>query len=161
MKDINPQKLLIRKAKISDSIFIEKILREANWFDHLTEETTKNIVSNIENHLKFCENDQCHNIYVAESADDIIGYIAVHWLFYAILKGPEGYISELFVSEAERAKGIGTLLLNEVKKQAKLRGCSRLMLANNRDRLSYEKGFYKKNGFIEREYIANFIFPLT
>jgi GNAT superfamily N-acetyltransferase len=161
LKDLNPPKVLIRKAKISDSIYIEEILRETKWFDHITENSTQNTITRIQNHLIFCEKDQCHIIYIAEKGDKVVGYIAVHWLFYAILAGPEGYISELFVSKAERSQGIGKLLLEEVKKQAKIRGCSRLMLVNNRIRLSYEKEFYKKNGFIEREHIANFIFPFS
>jgi GNAT superfamily N-acetyltransferase len=65
------------------------------------------------------------------------------------------------VGEKERGQGIGSLLIEEVIKQAKRKDCSRLMVANNRNRLSYDKKFYKKNGFIEREHIANFILPLT
>jgi N-acetylglutamate synthase-like GNAT family acetyltransferase len=160
LKDINSPKIFIRKAKITDSIFIEEILRETSWFEHITEKTIQNNILKIKNHLIFCEKDSCHNIYIAEKGNEVVGYVSVHWMFYAILSGPEGYISELFVSEAERGHGIGNFLLEEVKKQAKMRGCSRLMLVNNRNRLSYEKEFYKKNGFIEREHIANFIFPL-
>ena len=139
---------------------VDIILRDLRWFEHITKKSTQNTITKIQNHLIFCKKDPCHNIYIAEKGNEVVGYVSVHWVFYAILPGPEGYISELFVSEAERGQGVGNLLLEEVKKQAKIRGCSRLMLVNNRNRLSYEKEFYKKNGFIEREHIANFIFPL-
>ena len=149
----------IRPTKLKDAKSIEKILRELKWFDHITAKSSKATISKIEEHLRFCQKDSCHKIFIAEKADEIIGYIAIHWLFYAFLTGPEGYISELFVCENERGNGIGSLLIKEVIKHAKRKGCSRLMLANNRNRLSYEKGFYKKNGFLEREHIANFILP--
>ena len=151
--------ITIRPAKLKDAKPIEKILRELKWFDYITEKSSQNTISKIEAHLRFCQKDFCHNVFVAEKVDQIVGYIAIHWLFYAFLPGPEGYISELFVSEKERGSGIGSLLIEEAKNQAKGKGCSRLMLANNRNRISYEKGFYKKNGFIEREHIANFILP--
>ncbi len=151
----------IRKAKLKDTESIEMILRELAWFDHITEKSSEITISKIEDHLRFCQQDSCHNIFVAEKGDEIVGYIAIHWLFYAILPGPEGYISELFVSEKERGHGIGSLLIEEVIEQAKRKGCSRLMLANNRNRVSYEKEFYKKNGFLERGHIANFILPLS
>ncbi len=147
----------IRPVKLKDIESIEKILRELKWFDHIKENSKLDTISKIKDHIRFCQRDSCHNVFVAEKDDEVVGYIAIHWLFYAFLPGPEGYISELFVSEKERGCGIGSLLIEEVKNQAKRKSCSRLMLANNRNRLSYEKGFYKKNGFIEREHIANFI----
>jgi GNAT superfamily N-acetyltransferase len=149
----------VRPAKLKDAESIEKILRELKWFDHINENSISDIVSKIKDYIRFCQGDSCHNIFVAEKDEEIVGYIAIHWLFYAFLRGPEGYISELFVSKKERGCGIGSLLIEELKNQAQRKGCSRLMLANNRNRLSYEKGFYKKNGFIEREHIANFILP--
>ena len=150
----------IRPAKLNDAKSIEKILRELKWFNYITEKSKMVTISKIEDHLRFSQKDSCHNILVAEKANELVGFIAIHWLFYVILPGPEGYISELFVSEKERGQGIGSLLLKEVTKQAKTRGCSRLMVNNNRNRLSYDKEFYKKNGFIEREHIANFILPI-
>ena len=157
MTEIN---ITIHPAKIKDIESIEKILRELEWFDHINENSTLDIIDRIEDHLKFCQKDSCHNVFVAEKGDEVVGYIAIHWLFYAIFPGLEGYISELYVSEKERGHGIGSLLIDEVIKQAKIRNCYRLMLANNRNRLSYEKQFYKKKGFLEREHVANFILPL-
>lgn len=152
--------ITIRLANLKDSESIEKILRELEWFEHITEKSAKTTISKIEDHLRFCQKDPCHNIFIAEKDSEVVGYIAIHWLFYAILPGPEGYISELFVSEKERGHGIGSLLIEEVIKHAKRKDCSRLRVANNRNRLSYEKEFYKKNGFLEREHIANFILTL-
>ena len=126
---------------LGDTESIEEILRELKWFNHITEKSIQITISKIKEQLNFCQEDSCHNIIVAEKASKIVGFIAIHWLFYVILPGPEGYISELFVSEKERGQGIGSLLLKEVIKQAKIKGCSRLMVNNNRNRLSYDKKF--------------------
>ncbi|MBC8524039.1 MAG: GNAT family N-acetyltransferase [Chlorobium phaeobacteroides] len=84
----------------------------------------------------------------------------MQWLPYLVLPAPEGYVSELFVAESWRGQGIGKQLLATAEEEAKTRGCSRLMLCNNRDRDSYRRGFYQKLGWEERASIANFIFRL-
>nr|RNJ69245.1 MAG: N-acetyltransferase [Leptolyngbya sp. IPPAS B-1204] len=76
------------------------------------------------------------------------------------LSAPEGFVSELFVDQAHRGQGIGSLLLDTVQTEARVRGCSRLMLVNSRERESYQRQFYQKQGWIERENIANFIYKL-
>lgn len=89
-----------------------------------------------------------------------MGYTAVHWLPYLILSGPEGYVSELFVAEAARGMGVGKALLTAVKRTAAARGCSRLQLLNMRNRESYQRRFYEKDGWQEREQAANFVYPI-
>jgi GNAT superfamily N-acetyltransferase len=76
------------------------------------------------------------------------------------LNSPEGYLSELFVRESERGKGVGTRLMEVIKAEARTRGCSRLRLVNSRSRESYWRGFYKELGWEEREGVANFIYRL-
>jgi GNAT superfamily N-acetyltransferase len=74
--------------------------------------------------------------------------------------GPEGYISELFILESGRGKGVGHALLESVKTLAKERGCARLHLINGSNRESYQRRFYEKLGWKERPEIADFILPL-
>jgi GNAT superfamily N-acetyltransferase len=74
-----------------------------------------------------------------------------------MLKAPEGYVSELFVAESERGKGIGSQLLEVAKDEAKRRGCSRLSLLSIKHRESYKLGFYKKRGWTERKEASNFV----
>jgi GNAT superfamily N-acetyltransferase len=74
-----------------------------------------------------------------------------------MLAGPEGYVSDLFVTESTRGAGIGTGLLAAVEDMAVSRGCSRLMLVNRKTRESYQRGFYRKLGWEEREEFANFV----
>jgi ribosomal protein S18 acetylase RimI-like enzyme len=100
--------------------------------------------------------EEQNSVYVAKSGK-IIGFIHVHWLPYLILGGHEGYISELFVLEEFRGQGIGSQLLNKIKQEAKLRDCIRLNLINSDEKESYLRGFYGKQGFIEREDFKNFV----
>lgn len=77
-----------------------------------------------------------------------------------ILAGHEGYISDLFVRESDRGKGIGRMLVEAVKEQATERGCTRLSVVNGRNRESYRRGFYQKLGWRERDEVINFILQL-
>ncbi len=91
---------------------------------------------------------------VAEGVDgEIVGYAAVHW-FPNLMKGGDGYISELFLREAARGQGIGGKLLDAIEREAERRGINRLMLFNRRERASYQRGFYPKHGFEERTDVA-------
>ena len=105
--------------------------------------------------------DTSHSIYVVETAQfGVIGYACVHWLPYLFLPGPEGYLSELFVEQTHRGKGVGKQLLNSIVTEAKHRDCSRLMLITSRGRESYRREFYLKEGWLERDGMANFVLRL-
>jgi GNAT superfamily N-acetyltransferase len=69
-------------------------------------------------------------------------------------------VSELFIAESRRGQGIGARLLDTVAEEARSRGCARLLLLNIRKRESYERGFYRKHGWIEWEDAAVFIYPV-
>jgi GNAT superfamily N-acetyltransferase len=105
--------------------------------------------------------DGSHSVFVAEEpAGKIIGYGSVHWLPYLFMSGPEGYVSELFVSASARGQGIGRELLKVIESEARVRGCQRLSLTNLRNRESYKRQFYLKAGWQERSEAANFIYVL-
>ncbi len=148
----------IRKAAEHDAAAISAILRELGWFEYLSAETTQETEQRVRRHIALFNADDSHSLYVAESSGgEVVGYAAIHWLPYLFLKGPEGYLSELFVRESERGKGIGTRLMEVIKAEARVHGCSRLMLVNSRSRESYRRGFYKELGWEEREGVANFV----
>lgn len=150
----------IRRADLDDVAAISGILRDLDWFAHIRDEAFAETETRIKKHLDLCSADDSHSIMVAENSErKVVAYAAVHWLPYLMLTGPEGFISELFVLEQEQGKGIGQSLLEEVKKMARGRGCSRLHLITGNYRQSYK--FYQKLGWTERPKIANFIFPLA
>jgi len=159
---LTDKKLTIRRATLSDVPAIAVILRELGWFPHMKNESQEAIEKRISRHLELCNADESHLVLVAENQNrEVVGYSAIHWVPYLGMTGLEGYLSELFVRESIRGKGIGSALLESIKSQAMERGCTRLMLLNGRGTLSYKKNYYKKLGWEERRDMANLIFPLT
>lgn len=167
------KELTIRRANQTDAIAIAAILQNLGWFAHLNTETPEQVIEQIEQHIRLCHVDHSHSVYVAEKVDchaeydtdrgidhTVLGYVTVHWLPYLFLSSPEGYVSELFVQRNYCGQGIGQRLLMTVVAEASDRGCSRLMLVNSKDRESYQRQFYIKQGWRERENIANFVYLL-
>jgi GNAT superfamily N-acetyltransferase len=137
------------------------LLHEIGWFAAVNAETLSQTQERVLHHMQQCLSDESHSIYIALGEnEEVLGYTSVHWLPYLILKGAEGYVSELFIREAARGHGVGTLLLEAVKAEGKERGCVRLSLINMRNRESYRRGYYRKVGWEERENAANFILSL-
>lgn len=113
----------------------------------------------VERVLSACLRGKTAGVYlrVAEAEGKLAGYASAHWLPNLILGGPEGYVSELFVAPADRGRGIGGALLEDLEAEARARGCVRLSLLNLRERESYRRGFYAKRGWTERPGAANLI----
>ena len=150
----------IRPALLDDAPAISQILRELDYFTHIANASPEEVADRFRRHLELCDADDSHTVLVAENETGVVGYASVHWLPYLLLPGVEGYLSELFVRESERGKGIGTALLEAIKEQAHDRGCYRLMLTNGEDRPAYQRGFYQERGWTERPGIANFVLLL-
>jgi GNAT superfamily N-acetyltransferase len=151
----------IRTVLLQDAEDITSIIREVGWFEHLKTESAQTTAERVRRHISLCLADDSHSAFVAEDANDkIIGYCSVHYLPYFFLSGPEGYVSELFVSGKVRAQGVGTALLEKVIAEARKRGCARLSLINSRTRESYLRQFYEKHGWKERAEVAAFVLPL-
>jgi GNAT superfamily N-acetyltransferase len=152
----------LRKAALDDAEPLAVLIKEIGWFELLNRETLGDATRRVRDRLEACLADGSHAVFVAESDEKkIVGYVSVHWLPYLFMGGPEGYVSELFIAKDARGKGIGRQLLEAVKEQARQRGCSRLSLINLRRRESYQRRFYLKAGWQEREDAANFICPIT
>ena len=151
----------IRKATTQDAPALADLLHKIGYFARINQEPLKTTQDRVARHLELANADRSHSVYVAEEhTGTLLGYAAVHWLPYLILSGPEGYVSELFLDEPARGQGIGRKLLDVIRGEAAERGCSRLSLLNRRDRESYQRQFYAKVGWQEREDMANFVFPL-
>lgn len=151
----------IRQATIEDASALTRLLRELNYFQRLEEQSYEETLSQVRRQLTGDLSSDSHNLYVAEDENDNLkGYAAVHWQPYLFLPGPEGFVSELFVSVSARGQGFGTRLLETIRQEAQQRGCSRLSLVNMRQRESYQRGFYKSRGWQERPEAANFLLAL-
>ncbi|HEV2661129.1 MAG TPA: GNAT family N-acetyltransferase [Ktedonobacteraceae bacterium] len=141
--------ITIRHACQEDSAAIDTILRSVGWFERINKEAATHTQSQIMQRLLQCKREGTHTILVAEyPRGTVVGYIAVHW-FPVLMRGLDGYVSELFVQQSAAGKGIGSRLLDAVNEEARRRGCTRLILMNRRDRESYQRGFYAQNGWEE------------
>ncbi len=151
----------IRPAALEDAPALAVLLHEVGQFARINNQPLAETIETVRRQLDLCLTDHSHSVYVAEDeAGKIAGYVSIHWLPYLIHSGPEGYVSELFISPAARGQGTGSLLLDIAVREGRERGCARMSLINMRQRESYQRGFYKKHGWEEREDAANFILPL-
>ncbi len=152
----------VRPALPQDAPAIGEVLCSTDWLTRLIEIPPDELQRWMLHTLDRCLADDSHLVLVAETdRNKILGFVSVHWLPYFLFKGNEGYVSELFVHASARGSGVGTRLVEAVKEEARKRGCHRLMLVNSRERPSYQREFYKKNGWQERESMANFVFELS
>ncbi len=152
---------IIRTARFTDAPALAELLREVGWFQAINDKTPEEATIHIEAHLAECLADESHSVYVGvDEIGRVIGYVSVHWLAYLFMPGPEGFISELFISPSARGQGYGAELLETVKAEAQQRDVYRLSLLNRKQRESYERGFYQKHGWEERPTMANFIYRM-
>lgn len=141
--------ITIREACREDASAIANILRALGWVERIKNEAVATTEEKVAQMLALQAQDRCNTVLVAErTSDGVVGYLAVHW-FPNLMRGIDGYISELFVHPAETGKGTGGQLLETVHEYAVKRGCTRLLLMNRRIRESYRRSFYAKHGWEE------------
>ena len=149
---------MIRQGIKADAQALANLVRGLGWFEYLEQEAETDTVVRIEQYIEqFIENP--HNTFlVATDAHDLaIAFVVVNWQPYIVFPGCEGFISELFVHVDHRGNGTGKQLLQHIQEEGRQRNCFRLMLVNKKDRESYQRGFYTKAGWQERDGVANFI----
>ena len=151
--------MTIRAATPADAEELRALIESVEGFASLKALPEDERRACVAQHLAQALSGDDHQVFVATEGDAgrILGYVAVHFLPYLILTGPEGFVSELFVTEDARGQGVGRALLERVTDEARARGCRRLSLLNMTDRESYARGFYQKSGWEERETARNFI----
>jgi GNAT superfamily N-acetyltransferase len=146
----------IRPARAGDAAGIAATLRDLGWFAQIEGEPVEATVERVARQLALCAANDDHTVLVAEGEEgQIVGYLAAHW-FPNLLKGGDGYVSELFIREAGRDKGLGGRFLAAIEVEGKRRGCTRLLLFNRKERESYQRGFYPNHGWEERDDTALF-----
>lgn len=100
-------------------------------------------------------NDNNGKVYLAILDNQVIGLImGIIYKYdkedYLDYKCPKkGIVTELIVTNKERASGIGNMLMNKIKEYFKSEGCEYISL----DVFSYNKNaidFYQRNGFHNR-----------
>ena len=161
---MNYMNTTIREARLEDSSAIAAILRTLGWSEQIKQESFVDTQAHIASYLERCQREKTHTILVAEHEQghhvrEVIGYVSVHW-YPHLMRGNDGYVSELFVHPNLTGHGIGSLLLEAIKGAAVERNCTRLLLMNGRTRESYARQFYAKHGWVELRDAAFFSLTL-
>lgn len=153
----------IRPALSTDAAGIAGLLQGIGWFKAYAEHSREHAIEAVQKLLAEAAASPTRSLLLVaeDEAQHIRGYCAVHWLPVAVLQGWEGYVSELFVAERARGAGIGRQLLDAAIAAARARDCSRIWLVNNRERPSYARGFYPRQGWTEQAEMARFVLPLN
>ncbi len=148
----------IRPACASDARALSSLLASIGWFASFQNGTADDHVKHIAPLLAPSE----HHLHMVacDIQGQLLGYCAVHWLPLAILQSWEAYVSELFIADSARGLGVGSQLLDTAVDAARSKGCSRIWLVNNRDRDSYQRGFYARQGWSEQPQAARFVLNL-
>jgi GNAT superfamily N-acetyltransferase len=101
--------------------------------------------------LRFFDVDEPMHSLVAEADGKLLGL--THYLYHrsTIMIAPICYLQDLFTDESARGKGVARALINEVYRQAKLAGASRVYWqtheTNHTAMLLYDK-VADKSGFV-------------
>ena len=81
-------------------------------------------------------------LLVAEERAVVAGYVLASWHQTFLANGPVCWVEELMVSEAFRARGVGSTLMEAVEAKARGNGCAYVSLASRR-----AVGFYMGIGY--------------
>ncbi len=95
---------------------------------------------------------------VAESSDNVVGYISCHTQYLLHHCGKVAEIQELFVAEDHRGKGIGKLLVNSIEEKLREAGCvSFEVTANNKRNETHQFYISMGFGFSHKKFIKSLI----
>lgn len=148
----------IRTAQPEDAPALARLLQSIGWFASFETGCPEDHAAAIAPLLKPCERQL--QLLAVDAQGIVLGYCATHWLPTAILQRMDAYVSELFMHASARSMGVGAKLLDQAVAAARKKGCSRIWLVNNRDRDSYLRGFYARQGWQEQPQAARFVLPL-
>lgn len=149
--------MTIRPVRAEDAQSLTDFVRTLGEFSKIAEEPSETTLERVRQNIQIVMTSDRHTLLVAEDGARLVGYCNVHW--QPMMSQQEGFVSELFVGASRRGQGVGTALLETVKREARARGCGRLHLENFRTKASYERGYYAKHGWQERP-AASFILDL-
>jgi len=144
--------MIIREATEKDEEKIKELIKKLHAFEIPMEELYVAKPDTADRNLMFFKHKTKNNngtIFVVEIDDKIIGY-AVCWIerrpTYLYKVDKIGYISDVFVEEPYRGRGIGSALLGKILewfKNKNIKYVELSVLAKNEK----AKKFYEKHGF--------------
>jgi GNAT superfamily N-acetyltransferase len=109
------QSIEIRAAQKADCARMLELVQELATFEKAPDEVSVTLAHFEES--GFGENPVWWGFVAVEN--DIIVGMAIYYIRYSTWKGQTMYLEDLLVTESHRQKGIGQLLLNALKEEAK------------------------------------------
>ncbi len=131
--------LLVRVAEKADCPRLLELIAELALFEKAPEEVT---VTLPEMEAAGFGNNPVWKAFIAETDGFIVGF-ALYYVRYSTWKGCRMYLEDLIITETYRGKGIGTLLIKTLIKEAQQKGFSG-MLWQVLDWNEPAIGFYEK-----------------
>ena len=130
----------IRDADLQDFKFIPPLLKELGYEPGASlERTFIEILSSSNMGILLAENNK----------GKVQGFLSWSLKPQLRFEGASLEMDEFVVSAQTRGQGAGALLVKALRERATAWGCSRIIVSTNRDRESYQREFYGKNGFTE------------
>lgn len=145
------EKIHLRPLRATDIESIMQLHRELGWNPAFHADG-----STLRGRLTTLTEEENALLLVAELGGEVVGYVHGEIVTYLLFAGREMLVSELFVTEAARGRGVGTALMAAMEAEAVKRRCFRISVLNSRERESYKRGFYPSLGYEERVHTANF-----
>lgn len=143
--------IAIRPLCLSDIGAVMQLHRELGWNPAFQADGTT-----LKQRLETLITEDGALLLVAEMDGQVVGYIHGQMVVYLLFAGREMLISEVFVVEEARGKGVGKALIAAIEREAVKQRCFRISVLNGRERESYKRGFYPSLGYQERPQTANF-----
>lgn len=143
--------LAIRPLRRDDVAAVMELHRELGWNPAFRADG-----STLKQRLEALTEEENSLLLVAESGARVLGYIHGQIVTYLLFAGREMLISEVFVREQARSRGVGKALIGAIETEAVARKCFRISVLNSRERESYRRGFYPSLGYEERPNTASF-----
>jgi GNAT superfamily N-acetyltransferase len=147
----NTAPIAIRPLRLSDIGAVMQLHRELGWNPAFQADGTT-----LKQRLETLITEDGALLLVAEMDGEVVGYIHGQMVVYLLFAGREMLISEVFVVEEARSKGVGKALIGAIEREAVKQRCFRISVLNGRERESYKRGFYPSLGYQERPQTANF-----
>jgi GNAT superfamily N-acetyltransferase len=129
--------LTIRAARRADAESIAALLGELGYPSDAPQ---------VERRLEWIASDEASQLFVADVDGEVAGLAGLHVLPLVQRDEVGAELTAMVVGAAHRRKGVGAELLAAVEREARSRGCGRLVLSSA-DRRSDAHAFYERLGF--------------